>query len=441
MLRSFSPIRLAWKPNGVLQATARLYTMRLKSTYVPQPSAKIRRNKTKEELAQERLEVQLKSDNRFVRWGAIARTEKFTKGMTKYLIGAYIFFLIYGLYFMKKMYAKEKELERLEARQSNGEANEYEKLRVKELRGKLRTRDELKLVKYRELPQDENQSSTQFDGIELENNDENKTNKKILPARDTTEFYDFKAADYDEGVNFEEKAIMMGRRRKWLMKHCQGDVLEIACGTGRNLKYADLSKINSITFLDASEKMMELTHEKFRQEFPNFKKAAFVVGKAENLVDLASGAKTEGVDPETKVRYDTIVEAFGLCSLENPVKALKNFEKLLKPGGRIVLLEHGRGTYGFINKILDDRAEKRLETWGCRWNLDLGEILDDSGLEIVEEKRTHLGTTWCIVAKKKGDVKKNTEVGFVEKYFGSSIKSKIEAYDNASKATDQKKDP
>ncbi|KAM3160224.1 putative Methyltransferase OMS1, mitochondrial [Lachancea thermotolerans] len=433
MIRYTIPRGVAWRYVGFPRRLAVPTLTRFSSTFIPQPNAKVKRIKTKEELAREKLEEQMQSKNWFVRWGAIARSERFTKGMTKYLIGAYIFFLIYGLYFMKKLYAKEKELETLEAKLLEGKANEFETLRIKELRGKLRTRDELKLAKYREMRKDEGQDYSEFDNVKLENNDQNRLNTQILPARDTTEFYDAKAADYDKGVNFEEKAIFMGRRRKWLMKHCQGDVLEIACGTGRNLKYADLANINSITFLDASKKMMEITHEKFREEFPNFKRAAFVVGKAESLLELASGGSSVNLDPSTKVKYDTIVEAFGLCSHQDPVKALKNFEMLLKPGGRIVLLEHGRGKYGFINKILDDRAEKRLETWGCRWNLDLGEILDDSGLEIVEEKRTHLGTTWCIVAKRKGDVKKETEVGFIEKYFGSSIKGKFEAYENANK--------
>lgn len=62
----------------------------------------IRKQKTKEELAKERFEEQLRSPNRFVRWGAIARSEKFSKGMTKYMIGAYVIFLIYGLFFTKK---------------------------------------------------------------------------------------------------------------------------------------------------------------------------------------------------------------------------------------------------------------------------------------------------------------------------------------------------
>lgn len=412
-------------------------------TYIPKPTTRVHRPKTEKEIAREKFEEQLRSPNRFVRWGAIARSEKFSKGMTKYLIAAYIVFLGYGLYFMKKLYAKDKELEKLTEREKEGKINEYETLRIKELRGKLRRRDELKLATYRNMIEN---GVKDLDNVTLENNDQSRTNEKILPARDTTPFYEGKAEEYDEGVNFEERAIFMGRRRKWLMNHCEGDVLEVACGTGRNLKYLDPHRVNSITFLDSSEKMMEITYKKFKETFPNFSKAAFVVGKAENLVELAKGkeidssvAKLEGANDDigtvtkgsTKIKYDTIVEAFGLCSHEDPVKSLKNFSSLLRPEGRIVLLEHGRGTYDFVNKILDDRAEKRLKTWGCRWNLDIGEILDDSGLEIVDESRTHFGTTWCIVAKKKGATKKKTEVGFFEKYFRSSIRNKLESLDES----------
>jgi methyltransferase OMS1 len=56
-------------------------------------------------------------------------------------------------------------------------------------------------------------------------------------------------------------------------------------------------------------------------------------------------------------------------------------------------------------------------------------VLDDSDLELVEEKRTHLGTTWCIVAKRKGDVKKKDELGFVEKYLQSSIRKRMESFE------------
>ncbi|GME79004.1 unnamed protein product [Ambrosiozyma monospora] len=134
----------------------------------------------------------------------------------------------------------------------------------------------------------------------------------------------------------------------------------------------------------------------------------FVVGKAEDLLDLSK---------EGQMKYDTVIETFGLCSHEDPVKALQNMMKLLKTGGRVVLLEHGRGTYDFINDKLDKRSHTHSEKWGCRWNLDIGELVDQSGLEITEETRYHFGTTWCIVAKRPQDVIEVEELGFFDKYF------------------------
>lgn len=388
-------------------------------TYIPQPTSKVRRPKTKEEIAKEKHEKALQSPYRLVRWAAIASSEKFNKSMTKYMVGIYAIFLIYGVYFSKKLFQKEKELEKLEEKAKTSGINEYESLRIKELRGKLRRRDELKLEQYQQMI---DKGITDFDGITLENNDQNRLNESIVPAHDTTEFYDHKAEEYDKAINSEERAILMGRKRKWLMKHCEGDVLEVACGTGRNIKYLDIERVNSLIFLDSSENMLEIANKKFRDRFPTYKKVAFVKGRAEDLLDLA------GDDPDKKEqkKFDTIIEAFGLCSHEDPVKALKNFQELLKPGGRIVLLEHGRGSVGLINKILDKRAKRRLETWGCRWNLDIGEILDDSGLDVVEEYTSHLGTTWCVVAKKKSDVRKKKEISFIEKYFRSGLREKIQ---------------
>lgn len=397
------------------------------------------------------LKEQMKSDKWWVRWGAKAQTKEFNSGVTKALIVMYIGFLVYGGLYFKDMYSKEKEANHLAVKKYGDEdhkpepLNEYEETRLKELTGKLRTRDRKRLEKYKAMIAEKEDAfysdpknvgkiyevnPSDFDGVHVDSYQENEQNKCILPSCDTLSFYDSKAEEYDSDINWEERLILMGRRRKWLVRKAFGDVLEVACGTGRNIKYLDVTKINSITFLDPSKKMVELTQKKFREKHPKYPRAAFVVGKAEELIELAGGktapeaekvAESEiaSVDVNSKVKYDTIIESFGLCSHEDPVKALKNFAKLLKPGGRIILLEHGRGTWDFINNHLDNRAEKRLNTWGCRWNLDIGEIIDDLGLEIVEERRHQLGTLWCIVAKRPGDVKRYDELTLYEKYFKS----------------------
>lgn len=239
----------------------------------------------------------------------------------------------------------------------------------------------------------------------------NKENPNIMEAHDTTEFFDEKAEAYDAEVNWEERAVLMGMRRRETMSWLDGDVLEVSCGTGRNIDYLNLEKVDSITFLDSSEKMVEITRDKFKEKHPKFRKAAFTVGKAEDLVELA------GLGPNG-VKYDTIVETFGLCSHEDPVKALENMKHLLRPGGRIVLLEHGRSTWDMINNHLDFRADKRMKTWACRWNLDIGELIEDAGLDITYEKRVHFGTTWMLVCKKPEDPIRMDEKTFLQKLFG-----------------------
>lgn len=140
------------------------------------------------------------------------------------------------------------------------------------------------------------------------------------------------------------------------------------------------------------------------------------MGKAEDLVKLAG-------DDSKAIKYDTIVEAFGLCAHEDPVKALKNMASLLKPGGRIVLLEHGRSTWQFVNNHLDFRSEKRMKTWACRWNLEIGELVDEAGLDITYEKRVHLGSTWMLICKRPEDPINSDEKPFINKLMGTEPQS------------------
>lgn len=429
-------LRLRPSVRSTVGLTVPLVRYSSRSSFYQAPGAHVKKSKTKEELQLEQLERDMRSSKWYVRWWATFRTKEFQKKMTWYYVGSYVVFLYLGWKYMGGLYKKDQELDEITGKMNTqGKVNEYEMLRWKQLTGKARYRDEKKLAEYEKLKA---KGVTDFDGMEITVEGLNHCHEKILPARDTTGFYDSKAEEYDKDIDWEEKMVFMGKRRKWLMKHCRGDVLEVSCGTGRNIKFMAMDHIKSITFLDSSEKMMEIANKKFREKFPLYKNAAFVVGRAEDLVDLARGKSADiqvsdvdekQVDVTAKhstIKYDTVIEAFGLCSHEDPVRALKNFAELLKPGGRIVLLEHGRGEYDFINNVLDNRAEKRLETWGCRWNLDIGELLDDSGLEITEEKRTHLGTTWCIVAKKKDDKKRDEEMTFVEKYLSPGIQERLQ---------------
>ncbi|KAJ4413615.1 hypothetical protein N0V82_008437 [Gnomoniopsis sp. IMI 355080] len=91
--------------------------------------------------------------------------------------------------------------------------------------------------------------------------------------------------------------------------------------------------------------------------------------------------------------YDTVLQNFGLCSVADPSRLLANMAAVVRPGsGRIYLLEHGRGSYGWLNSLLDKFAPGHFRKYGCWWNRDIEEIVrraekDVPGLEVVRVDR------------------------------------------------------
>lgn len=91
--------------------------------------------------------------------------------------------------------------------------------------------------------------------------------------------------------------------------------------------------------------------------------------------------------------YDTILQNFGLCSVSDPGALLANMASVLRPAsGRIYLLEHGRGSYGWLNRLLDKFAPAHFQRYGCWWNRDIEDIVKKAeeqvpGLEVVRIER------------------------------------------------------
>ena len=82
-----------------------------------------------------------------------------------------------------------------------------------------------------------------------------------------------------------------------------------------------------------------------------------------------------------------------------PCCCLQEAARACKPDGRILLIEHGRSTYDYLNNLLDDSAAQHKAKWGCEWNRDINEIVAAAGLEIIAKQRWHFGTTYVYTAK------------------------------------------
>lgn len=95
-----------------------------------------------------------------------------------------------------------------------------------------------------------------------------------------------------------------------------------------------------------------------------------------------------------------MVQTMGVCSTAEPAAALARLGELAcAREGRILLLEHGRSHYEWINWILDRSAARHADRHGCWFNRDVGEVLRRSGLVVEVVERSQFGTLWYIEAR------------------------------------------
>lgn len=224
--------------------------------------------------------------------------------------------------------------------------------------------------------------------------------------------YNATASTFDQDVDTVEWLYGITKLRKRLIQQAHGNVFEAAVGTGRNSDFYDLKNITSLTFLDQSEEMVELAKAKWRATHPEYADCRFITGSGLEPIPSPPG----GDDGAAKTGYDTIVATISLCSTPGPSIFLRNLAAQLsyqdeprqatsaasqqQSSGplpaRILLLEHGRSYYSWLNKLLDSTAPAHAKQHGCWWNRDIGKIVEDSGLEIIRTERNHLGTTWTL---------------------------------------------
>ncbi|RFU35351.1 hypothetical protein B7463_g984, partial [Scytalidium lignicola] len=226
---------------------------------------------------------------------------------------------------------------------------------------------------------------------------------------DVSTVYNEIAPTFDASVELTESLMGITKLRKKLAAEARGNVLEVSIGTGRNLDFYDWKSsekgatdksIKSFTGLDKSAQMLDIAKQKFSLSASSAKTTIPVRWIVQ---DATSEALLPSPTPSGK--YDTILSTMSLCSVSDPVAMLHNLSSALAPSGRILLLEHGRGRWNWLNKILDDGAAGHAEKFGCWWNRDLGAVVEDaargSGLEVVEVRRKHGGTTWWIKLRKR----------------------------------------
>lgn len=107
------------------------------------------------------------------------------------------------------------------------------------------------------------------------------------------------------------------------------DVLDVACGTGDLSEAFAHAGARSVTGVDFTEEMLVIARDKairHQGRFPNRAAPKYERGDAMNLrFDDAA--------------FDVVSIAFGIRNVADPPQALREFRRVLRPGGRLVVLE------------------------------------------------------------------------------------------------------
>ena len=133
--------------------------------------------------------------------------------------------------------------------------------------------------------------------------------------------WDKHARTYDKQMAFWERRLF-GDGRQWVCTQASGEVLEVAIGTGRNLPYYPQGI--RLTGVDFSPAMLELAR---RQADQLGRKVDLRLGDAQAL-DLPDAS------------FDTVVCTLSLCAIPDERRAVAEMRRMLRPGGRLLLLDH-----------------------------------------------------------------------------------------------------
>ncbi|KFH02889.1 methyltransferase domain-containing protein, partial [Toxoplasma gondii VAND] len=222
--------------------------------------------------------------------------------------------------------------------------------------------------------------------------------------------------------------------RKQLVTRAQGDVLEVAAGTGRNFRFYDPAKVKSLVVTDFSRLMLRKALEKKAQKMrspdpvpqatcamvsPPFVFACVCVLSpyekeiSEERFQICSvpAEALRGIPAEFKLQnsakmkfpdesFDAVVDTFGVCSYEKPVETLQELKRVIKPGGALLLLEHGESSWIYFQKKLERSLLRHVWKFGCYHNRPIRQLVNDAGFDVVFEKRRVFGTIYLIVARK-----------------------------------------
>ncbi len=179
-------------------------------------------------------------------------------------------------------------------------------------------------------------------------------------------FYDFyERRIFPHVIDFGMRP--MAKLRPGALAEAAGDVLEIGFGTGLNLPHYP-SGVSALSTADPMDALPAKVQRRIDAvPFP---------------VDVHN-LPADGVLPFETGRFDCVTVTWTLCTIPDPVAALEEARRVIKPGGRLHFIEHGRSDSPGVARW-QDRLNPIQNTiaCGCNINRRIDAIVEESGFAI-----------------------------------------------------------
>lgn len=183
-------------------------------------------------------------------------------------------------------------------------------------------------------------------------------------------------------LDFVMSRRLMEMQRPAVLAEASGHVLEIGFGTALNVPHYP-PEVERLTVLDPADVLPRRVARRL---------AAAPMPVDRHQLDAARL-------PFESNRFDCVVSTWTLCSIADVRGALSEVWRVLKPGGRLLFVEHGRSERPTVARWQDRfNPLQRVVGCGCNLNRQIDELIREAGFNLRRLERWDMPQTPAIFA-------------------------------------------